>query len=162
MHAVTTLTLLAGALILMGCDAKPKNQQRPIDSMFQKDGTLTFERADGTPLATIDIEISDTPQKRETGLMGRPMLGEKNGMLFIFEQDQPLSFWMMNCLIALDMIFVDASGTIITIHERTVPFSTDSYSSTSDGRYVVEVNAGFCAQFGISEGDRIVWKKNGQ
>ena len=146
--------------LLAGCADRPKSQDRPISSMFQHDGTLTFERRDSTILATINIEIAETPQRRETGLMGRPTLGENNGMLFIFQEEQPLSFWMMNTLISLDMIFVDAQKEIVTIHSKTTPFSSESYPSAKAGMYVVEVNAGFCEQHGIREGDKIVFQRS--
>jgi uncharacterized membrane protein (UPF0127 family) len=130
--------------------------------MFTKHGTLTFVRADGTDAATIDIEIADTPQKRETGLMGRPTLGERQGMLFIFEEEQDLAFWMMNTMISLDMLFVDGRNEIVTIHSHTKPFSTDSYPATKPGRYVVEVNAGYCEAHGIQVGDRIRFERSGK
>ncbi|MEK6651012.1 MAG: DUF192 domain-containing protein, partial [Bacteroidota bacterium] len=114
---------------------------------------------DGTKLATIAIEIADDQKQRETGLMGRPTLGEDNGMLFIFEQTQPLAFWMMNTMISLDMVFVNVQKEIVTIHARTTPFSTESYPAAKEGLYVVEVNAGFCERHGIQEGDRIRFER---
>jgi hypothetical protein len=153
------MALLAGLILLAGCD-RPARQQSTIPSdMFTKHGTLIFVRADGTEAATIDIEIADTPQKRETGLMGRPTLGEKQGMLFIFEVEQDLAFWMMNTMISLDMLFVDGRNEIVTIHSRTEPFSTESYPATKPGRYVVEVNAGYCEEYGIRVGDKIRFER---
>lgn len=127
--------------------------------MFTKHGTLTFVRSDGTEAGTIDIEIAETPQKRETGLMGRPTLGERQGMLFIFEEEQDLAFWMMNTMIPLDMVFVNGQNEIVTIHSHTKPFSTDSYPATRPGRYVVEVNAGYCEEHGIRVGDKIRYER---
>jgi hypothetical protein len=153
------MTVLTGVVLLVGCD-RPARQQSSIPSdMFTKHGTLTFVRSDGTEAATIGIEIADTPQKRETGLMGRPILGERQGMLFIFEEEQDLAFWMMNTMISLDMIFVDGRYEIVTIHSRTEPFSTESYPATKPGRYVVEVNAGYCEEHGIKVGDRIKFER---
>jgi len=80
-------------------------------------------------------------------------------MLFIFEQEQPLAFWMMNTMISLDMVFVNAQMEIVTIHAHTTPFSTESYPAAKDGLYVVEVNAGFCERHGIEEGDRIRFER---
>jgi uncharacterized membrane protein (UPF0127 family) len=125
--------------------------------MFTKDGELTLFRASGDTVVTIEIEIRDTQQERETGMMGRPTLGEQRGMLFVFEEDQFLSFWMLNTMIPLDMLFIDSDGKIVTIHRNTVPYSQQSYGSTTPGRYVLEVNAGFCERYGIVEGDSVAW-----
>ena len=151
--------LLCTALLMAGCGNKPQSQQKPISSMFQKEGTLTFLDNEGNAVTTIDLEIADTPQDRETGMMGRPSLGEKNGMLFVFEQEQYLSFWMMNTLISLDMIFIDANSEIITIHRNTTPFSKESYSAEKLGLYVLEVNSGFCDRYGIVVGQKVEWKR---
>lgn len=153
------LLLMAAVIAVAGCERPAKQQSSIPSDMFTKHGTLTFVRTDGTEAATIDIEIADTPQKRETGLMGRPTLGERQGMLFIFEEDQDLAFWMMNTMISLDMVFVDGRNEIVTIHGHTKPFSTDSYPATKPGRYVVEVNAGFCEANGIHEGDKIRFER---
>lgn len=155
-----TIPLAVLAILLAaGCGDRPRAQERPIASMFQNEGTLTFEKADGTKLATIAIEIADDQQQRESGLMGRPTLGENNGMLFVFEQEQPLAFWMMNTMISLDMVFVNAQKEIVTIHTNTTPFSAESYPAAKEGMYVVEVNAGFCQRYGIEVGDRIRFEK---
>lgn len=151
--------ILLVALFGWTCADRPKSQDRPIASMFQHDGTLTFLRGDSTVLATINIEIAESPQRRETGMMGRPTLDENNGMLFIFEEDQELAFWMMNTLVSLDMVFVNSRMEIVTIQAKATPFSTESYRASKPGMYVVEVNAGFCEQHGIQEGDMIRFER---
>jgi uncharacterized membrane protein (UPF0127 family) len=155
-------TLACASLIVIGCGNKPQTQQKSISSMFDKEGTLTFLNEEGNPITTIDIEIADDPQSRETGMMGRPMLGENHGMLFVFQQEQHLSFWMMNTMISLDMIFADANGTIVTIHRNAVPFSQEGYAADKNGLYVLEVNGGFCDRYGIGEGDTIEWERIGE
>ena len=128
--------------------------------MFQKEGTLTFYDSDGAAITTIDIEIAETPQARETGMMGRPTMTENRGMLFIFEEEQYLSFWMMNTMISLDMIFLNADKEIITIQRDAVPFSKDSYAADAPGQYVLEVNGGFCDRHGIMVGQRVEWERD--
>lgn len=128
--------------------------------MFQKEGVLTFLDADGNRITTIDIEIAETPQARETGMMGRPTMAENHGMLFIFEEEQYLSFWMMNTMITLDMIFLNADKEIITIHRSAVPFSKESYPADGLGQYVLEVNGGFCDRYGIVVGQRVEWERD--
>jgi uncharacterized protein len=67
------------------------------------------------------VEIADTPEGQSYGLMYRTELEENRGMLFIFDQERQLSFWMKNTFIPLDIIFIDSDGTINTIHENTKP-----------------------------------------
>ena len=154
------IILLCGTFVIAGCGNKPQTQQKPISSMFQKEGSLTFLDTEGKTITNIDIEIADTPRDRETGMMGRPSLGDKNGMLFVFEEEQYLSFWMMNTMISLDMLFINADNEIVTIHRSTVPFSKGSYSADAPGLYVLEVNGGFCDRYGIVVGQKVDWKRD--
>jgi uncharacterized protein len=128
--------------------------------MFMKEGEVTLIRQDNTNVVTINVEIADTPKRRETGLMGRPKMEELQGMFFIFEKEQSLSFWMMNTILSLDMFFADADGTISTIHRSTTPYSPRTYESHRPGKFVLETNAGFADKYNIMEGDRIIWKKS--
>jgi len=126
---------------------------------FTKHGELTFISAKNTFLATVDIEIADTPEKRSQGMMYRNALGERQGMLFVFQKEEYQSFWMKNTPVSLDMIFVSARNEIVTIHEKTTPYSPQSYSSTKPAQFVIEVNAGFARSQGISVGDKVRWQR---
>lgn len=127
---------------------------------FKKDGELTFQTAEGNYISRIDIEIADNDIKRTNGLMDRLSMKENHGMLFIFPYDTIQSFWMKNTVIPLDIIFVNRDNEIVTIHKNTVPFDTGQYASTKPASRVVEVNAGYTDLYGISEGNRIVWRRN--
>lgn len=131
-----------------------------IAPMFKKQGECTLMHRDGKPIISIDIEIADDDNKREVGLMGRPVMDEHQGMLFVFEQEYMASFWMKNCILPLDMIFINKLGEIVTICKNTRPFSEQSYSATAMTLLVLEVNAGFTDKYSIKEGDRISWKRN--
>ncbi len=87
--------------------------------------------------------------------MDRRHLDEDVGMLFVYDQERLRSFWMKNTYISLDMIFVDGSGEIVRIHEKTKPLSKQSYPSYVPALYVVEVNAGFCSAHGLKVGGRV-------
>jgi uncharacterized membrane protein (UPF0127 family) len=76
-------------------------------------------------------------------------------MLFIFENSEPRSFWMKDCYISLDILYINENKTIVTIHRNTKPQSEASIFSYKNAQYVVEVVAGFCDRFGINEGDFI-------
>jgi uncharacterized membrane protein (UPF0127 family) len=103
------------------------------------------------------VEIADTPDEREAGLMYRETLGEDRGMLFIFEQDGKHAFWMKNTLIPLDMIWIDKGTRIVHIERDVKPCSDDpcpSYSSPEEALYVLEINAGISEELGFEVGDK--------
>src|SRR3546814_13364569 len=88
--------------------------------------------------------------------MHRENLAPDAGMLFLFDQAQPLSFWMKNTLIPLDMLFLAADGRIINIRERTKPLDLGSYRSTAPAVAVLEINGGISRLLGIEAGARVV------
>lgn len=103
-----------------------------------------------------DVEVADTFARRAQGLMHRESLAPDAGMLFLFEEVQPLSFWMKNTLIPLDMLFIAPDGRIINIHERTKPLDLGSYRSAEPAIAVLEINGGISAFLGIQAGDRVI------
>ncbi|MBI4021430.1 MAG: DUF192 domain-containing protein [Candidatus Aenigmarchaeota archaeon] len=114
---------------------------------------VTFLTNQGT--VQVPVEVADSPEERQVGLMFRS--GLEGGMLFIFERDQPLSFWMKNTRIPLDIIFINSSLQVVSIQEA-VPCDADPcppYPSAAPARYVVEVNAGFAGAQGVQAGDHI-------
>jgi len=125
---------------------------------FEKDGELVFQNVDGGFLTKIDIEIAETDVKRERGLMYRNKMEEDQGMLFIFDDEMPRSFWMKNTLLPLDMIFVNSKYEIINIRKRARPFDLGQYTSTAPAKYVIEVNAGYTDKFDITPGDKISFR----
>ena len=115
-------------------------------------GTLSIESANGKH--DFNIEVARTPDQHRQGLMFRQKLAPDAGMLFIYESEQPVSMWMSNTLIPLDMLFLDEYGRIFDIHERAVPLSTDIIAAKGPARYVVELNGGTAARRGIKPGDQ--------
>jgi uncharacterized membrane protein (UPF0127 family) len=77
-------------------------------------------------------------------------------MLFDYGTAQPVSFWMRNTLIPLDMIFILPSGRIAAVHERAVPLSEQAIPSPVPVRAVLEVNGGTSARLGVKPGDLVV------
>jgi uncharacterized membrane protein (UPF0127 family) len=128
--------------------------------MFKKHGECTIANRNDKSIVSIDIEIADDDSKREVGMMGRPTMEEHQGMLFVFEQEQMASFWMKNCPLSLDMIFINKLGEIVTICRNTTPFSEQAYPATALTLFVLEVNAGFTDKYGIKEGDRMNWTRD--
>ena len=102
------------------------------------------------------VEIADTPALRSRGLMHVEYLPEDEGMLFIFDDEGPRSFWMKNTLIPLDMIFMDDNFKVVSIARKSEPCNFDpcpSYSSGAPAKYVLEINGGLSDELGIQEGD---------
>ncbi len=116
---------------------------------------LFVRRADGVTVL-FQIEIADTAPARTRGLMQRATLDPRNGMLFDFKRETAIRMWMKNTLIPLDMFFIDANGRIRHIATDTVPHSETLIAAPAPARYVLELNAGEAARFGIEVGDRLL------
>jgi hypothetical protein len=101
------------------------------------------------------VELATNDEERSRGLMFRKELPEGHGMLFDFVQDQPVSFWMHNTYISLDMIFIRSDGRILRIAENTEPQSDRLVPSGGPVRAVLEVIAGTARSLGIAPGDRV-------
>jgi uncharacterized protein len=106
---------------------------------------------------SFNIELATTEQQRVMGLMFRRSLAADAGMLFLFEPAQPVTMWMKNTYIPLDMIFISADGRVHHIAKRTEPFSTDVISSEGDVQGVLEVNADTADAIGLKPGDEVIY-----
>ncbi|WP_377187595.1 DUF192 domain-containing protein [Ruegeria meonggei] len=102
-----------------------------------------------------DIELAVAPQDRARGLMFRESLPKRAGMLFIFDPPQPVVFWMKNTLIPLDIIFVDRTGTVTSIHENAIPSDLTPIEGGDSVYAVLEINAGLAARYLITPGTQM-------
>jgi uncharacterized membrane protein (UPF0127 family) len=118
-------------------------------------GDLTIESASGPH--KFHVEIATTPAQLEQGLMFRQSMAPDAGMLFDFKMPSPVSMWMKNTFIPLDMLFIDNGGRIINIAERAVPQSLDTITAAAPAHAVLELNGGTAARLGIRPGDRVVF-----
>ncbi len=126
---------------------------------FRRDAELVFLSAKGATRARIDVEIAERTADRWRGLMFREKMDENQGMLFIFPAEETLSFWMKDTPRALDIIYLNADRTIVTIRKNTVPYSEESVPSDVPAKYVVEVNAGFADRHRLEPGDKAFWQR---
>ncbi len=101
------------------------------------------------------VEVARNDADRAQGLMYRRSLAPDRGMLFDFGRVQPISMWMQNTYIPLDMIFIRADGTIARIAENAEPLSTRTIPSGEPVLAVLEVPGGTAARLGIRPGDRV-------
>ncbi len=148
------------ALMFYACSFS--NQElldKKTDIPIRIDGKLDFVRFDDSVVASINIEIADTPETQTKGLMGRSSLDYNNGMLFVFESLKPQKFLMKNTAISLDIIFVGEKGCVVNIAESATPMSGKIYRSKGPIKYVVEVKTGFAKHFKIDKGICIRWRR---
>jgi len=122
---------------------------------------IRFERSELTVVTArgehrFRVELALDESQRERGLQHRPFLAEDAGMLFVYERPGPISMWMLNTLIPLDMIFIGPGGRVLNIAERTRPKSLDAIPSAGPAIAVLEVLGGTSARLGIRPGDRVV------
>jgi uncharacterized protein len=104
-----------------------------------------------------NVEVAKTPGQMEQGLMFRRSLAADAGMIFDYGAPSMAAMWMKNTLIPLDMLFVDARGRVINIHERAIPGSLDPIGAAAPARAVIELNGGTAARLGIKPGDQVVF-----
>ena len=104
------------------------------------------------------LEIARTVEQHQQGLMFRKKLAKNVGMLFIFPQEQELSFWMKNTSIPLSIAFIDASGVVINI-EHMIPFSLETILSLKKAKYAIELNRGLFPLFGVYPGTKLALPK---
>lgn len=106
-------------------------------------------------ISSVEVQISDDVMERSQGLMDVRELPENYGMLFIFDTEEPLSFWMANTPLPLDIMYVNSDSVIVSIYHSTTPFSEKGLPSGVPAQYVVETNGGYAINYGIEEGYRI-------
>jgi len=101
-----------------------------------------------------DVELATTPEQRRQGLMFREQLGEREGMLFVFDDERTVSFWMRDTPLPLSIAFIDARGVIVHVADM-VPYSEAPVPSRYPVRYALEVNKGALERAGIEVGDLV-------
>lgn len=118
----------------------------------------TLEIVTQSGVRAFAVEVVATDEERQKGLMFRKELPEGTGMLFDFRVEAPVSFWMKNTYIPLDMIFIRGDGTIASIAQNTEPMSERLIPSNAPVRAVLEVIAGTVRKLGIKPGDRVAYR----
>lgn len=131
-----------------GLAADEKPMRLPVDKT-----PIVFQTRHGS--RALAVEIAETAQERERGLMFRKDFPRDRAMLFVFPDAQEVTFWMQNTPLPLDMIFIGADGRITSIKEHEKPFSTDLVGSGGPVRFVIEVDAGVARRLGLEKGDRV-------
>ncbi len=102
-----------------------------------------------------EVEVADTEASREHGLMDRREMPANHGMLFEFPNREPVTFWMKNTYLSLDMIFIDADGAVRRVEQRATPMSEALIPSQAPVVAVLELNAGQAAAIRLKPGDKV-------
>lgn len=102
------------------------------------------------------VEIAQTPEQQEQGLMHRMGLADNRGMLFVNRRERVMKMWMKNTPVALDMLFIDKRGKVVYIAPRTTPYSLESIGPDSAVLAVLELKGGVCERLGIHTGDTVI------
>ncbi|WP_414833455.1 DUF192 domain-containing protein [Afifella sp. YEN Y35] len=117
---------------------------------------VTIKSAKGTH--TFDVELALTQQERSRGLMYRREVPRGTGMLFDFGSDRPITMWMKNTYVPLDMVFIGSDHKVQSIAKETTPLSETTIASERPVRFVLEVAGGTADRLHIRPGDQVSGK----
>ncbi len=150
--------IVASILTFYNCKDASTSEGKSLtqEITFTKEGELQLLKAENDSLiASLDIEIADDDYQTETGLMYRQSMAENQGMLFVFQNMQPRSFYMKNTQIPLDIIYFNSEKEIVSIQKNAKPLDETSLPSQAASQYVLEVNAGLSDKWKLEKGDKI-------
>jgi uncharacterized membrane protein (UPF0127 family) len=127
-----------------------------LDAMFEKDVLIIV--ASALACHRFDIYIAANNTQRARGLMFVRDLPQMTGMLFVYEGSQPISMWMKNTFIPLDMVFARLDGAVSSVIRNTEPQSLRSLGSIEPVTFVLELNAGTAERLFVDENSRLIWE----
>jgi len=139
-----TSSLLLCILFLFACSEQVEIKPTSPLTVKTSNGDIRF-----------NVEIAQTPEELQKGLMHRTQMPINNGMIFSFDPVRPVKMWMKNTKISLDMLFIAPDATISMIKEHATPMSEELITSQDPVRAVVELNAGQVSRHGIKIGDQV-------
>lgn len=116
---------------------------------------MTIYSLDG-PSPVLHLDVARTPAQLARGLMYVRHLRPDYGMIFVFPDEQPRSFWMNNVLVSLDQIYLDSHGYVVDVNECAAPLDRTNYTSQRPARYVVECACGTVARNDLRIGDGVL------
>ena len=166
--ATTMITsfLLSLSLGLTACNAPAPSATSPQNTSQAESKPIAMPMGQTLPITattqlagkTFQLEVAQTPDQQQMGLMYRPALSDDRGMLFPMGTSRPVMFWMRNVPVALDMVFIN-QGNIVAIAANVPPCAMavcPTYGPKVNVDQVIELRAGRAAELGIKSGDPIV------
>ncbi len=133
------------ALLLVTSAARPLNQKCIISIA-----------SDTGKQVALNAEIAITDEEKQKGLMFRKTLKDSEGMLFVFDKEQRLNFWMKNTYLPLDIAYIDKNGIINEIYQMKPLDVSVTYPSNKSAKYALEVNLGWFTRNRIKPGSKIL------
>lgn len=118
---------------------------------------MTFLDASGQP--KVQVDVAETPSHRERGLMFRTQMPEDRGMIFVWDDESPRTFWMRNTCLPLDMLFIAKDGYIVGALEQVPVLNEAPRGVSCDAAYVLEVNAGYLRRHGVRPGQKLKFQR---
>jgi uncharacterized protein len=158
-RALALLVVLCAALT-PACAQTPTADYQPEQLRGFARDTLVIQRSNGRD--QFNIWLADTPDQQQQGLMWIQKLPADYGMLFLLPQPRDMTMWMKNTYVPLDMVFFDAKGRILRIHEHAEPLSEAIIDSGVEVAGVLEILAGEARRRGLQVGDRLLHPRLGR
>jgi len=163
LNSLSSRSILFGiflGLLLVGCGQKKNsgssaNEEKPVGRTLEYVREIEFLNPEGELVSRAEVAEAKTQQERNMGLMDVRNLPDDKGMMFFFEKEEPLSFWMANTPLPLDIFFINSDSVIVRIHRNTKPFSEENLTSDKPAKYVIEMNAGYALNHDINEGYKV-------
>lgn len=161
MRGIKFLLVSTGILLITSCqESSEVKKLNKLEIAFRKEGTLKLLKAENDSIVkTLDVEFAESEYETQTGLMYRDRMAENQGMLFIFSDERPRSFYMKNTRIPLDIIYLNSNQKIVSIVKNATPFDQTSLPSNGAAMYVLEINAGLADEWSLDVGDYISFEK---
>jgi uncharacterized membrane protein (UPF0127 family) len=158
-----TLFALAFILVTAACgsssEAKQQTQKPQTTQTTEAEGPVFQKKTIRVGKIAVEVEIADNDELREHGLMFRKQMPDNHGMLFTFEDERTLNFWMKNTLIPLSIAYIDKSHTIVDIQEMTpasdLELQPRTYPSAKPAQYALEMNKGWFKKNKVTVGQTV-------
>ncbi len=156
------LVLAVFSLFFQSCkEAKKNTISITKEITFKKEGELKLLKGKSDSVIKIlDIEIAETEYETQTGLMYRKSMEDNQAMLFVFDKEQPKSFYMKNTEFSLDIIYINSDKEIVSIQKNAKPLDNTSLPSGVPVLYVLEIKGGLSDSWGVEKGDIVRWGAN--
>ena len=147
--------LAAGLLIAAGAALPQGAAPEPLSAFPQ---SLLAIRTSSGKVVNFKIWEADTPKREQQGMMFIREMDEHTGMLFMFPENKPVTMWMKNTYVSLDLVFLNAQGKIDYIAANATPRSEAIIGPPTPEFAVLELKGGACESFGIKVGDKVLHK----
>lgn len=137
-------------LILLAC-CKSEENRVSRETTVTEDGLIIIKVGG----IHVNVELAQTHEEQDRGLMYREYLPQNQGMLFVYPYEQPLSFWMRNTFIPLDIAFIDKNGMIVSIQSMEALNEEKRYVSPIPAQYALEMIQGWFKRNGVTVGAHV-------